>query len=167
MPTASELLGVPVPSDEPAFLMALGAHVASGLTCVIAGAVAALTRKRPGVHPRAGLIYWWGLLLILVTSTIMAALRWPHDLHLLLIGIVAFGSGSLGFVARLRRREGWQQTHIVSMGVSYVALLTGFYVDNGPHLPLWRYLPPAAFWFLPAAIGWPLIARSLRRHAKR
>jgi len=23
------------------------------------------------------------------------------------------------------------------LGVSYVALLTAFYVENGPHLPLW------------------------------
>jgi hypothetical protein len=167
MPTASELLGVPVPSDAPAFLMALGAHVMSGLTCVIAGAVAALTRKSPGIHPRAGLIYCSGMLVILITSTIMAVLRWPHDIHLLIIGIVASVSCSAGLVARLQRREHWRQVHIASMGTSYIALLTGFYVDNGPHLPVWQHLPPAAFWILPAAIGLPIVARSLRRHGNR
>jgi hypothetical protein len=31
--------------------------------------------------------------------------------------------------------------HVTAMGVSYIVLLTAFYVDNGPHLPLWRSLP--------------------------
>ena len=49
------------------------------------------------------------------------------------------------------------------MGVAYVAMLTAFYVDNGPHLPLWDRLPVLAFWLLPSAIGMPIIARSIRR----
>jgi hypothetical protein len=34
--------------------------------------------------------------------------------------------------------------HVTGMAVSYILLLTGFYVDNGPNLPLWRSLPPVA-----------------------
>ena len=33
---------------------------------------------------------------------------------------------------------------------SYAPLLTGFYVDNGPHLPLWDRLPHLSYWLLPA-----------------
>lgn len=47
---------------------------------------------------------------------------------------------------------------------SYLTMLTAFYVDNGPRLPLWELLPPAVFWFLPTAAGIPLIARALARH---
>jgi len=50
------------------------------------------------------------------------------------------------------------------MGASYVLLLTAFYVDNGKSLPLWRELPPIAYWLLPAAIGLPLIIRALFWH---
>jgi hypothetical protein len=50
------------------------------------------------------------------------------------------------------------------MGVSYVLLLTAFYVDNGSNLPLWRTLPPIAFWLLPSAVGLPIIAYALLRH---
>jgi hypothetical protein len=50
------------------------------------------------------------------------------------------------------------------MGASYIFLLTAFYVDNGPNLPLWRRLPDIAFWILPSAIGLPLILRALYRH---
>jgi hypothetical protein len=53
------------------------------------------------------------------------------------------------------------------MGVGYVAMLTAFYVDNGPHLPLWDRLPPLAFWLLPSVIGAPLIARAIRRARHR
>jgi hypothetical protein len=47
------------------------------------------------------------------------------------------------------------------MGTAYVAMLTAFYVDNGPHLPLWDRLPTVAFWLLPSAIGAPIIARAV------
>jgi hypothetical protein len=43
-------------------------------------------------------------------------------------------------------------------------LLTAFYVDNGKSLPLWRWLPPIAYWLLPAAVGVPLIVRAFLRH---
>jgi hypothetical protein len=42
-------------------------------------------------------------------------------------------------------------------------MLTAFYVDNGPHLPVWDHLPTLAFWLLPTAIGAPIIARSVAR----
>jgi hypothetical protein len=44
-------------------------------------------------------------------------------------------------------------------------LLIAFYVDNGKSLPLWKELPPAAYWLLPAAIGIPLIVRALLWHS--
>jgi hypothetical protein len=53
------------------------------------------------------------------------------------------------------------------MGIAYVAMLTAFYVDNGPHLPLWDRLPPLSFWLLPSAIGAPIIARAIIRARTR
>lgn len=52
------------------------------------------------------------------------------------------------------------------MGTAYVAMLTAFYVDSGPHLPLWDRLPTLTFWLLPSAIGTPIIARAVT-HARR
>jgi hypothetical protein len=45
------------------------------------------------------------------------------------------------------------------MGGSYALLLTAFYVDNGPSLPLWNRLPPPAYWLIPNLIAAPLILR--------
>jgi hypothetical protein len=52
------------------------------------------------------------------------------------------------------------------MGTSYVLRLIAFYVDNGKSLPLWRELPPVAYWLLPAAVGIPLIVRALVWHPR-
>jgi len=51
----------------------------------------------------------------------------------------------------------WLRVHIIGMGVSYTVLLTAFYVDNGPHLPLWRQLPTVAYWIAPGLFGLPIM----------
>lgn len=40
--------------------------------------------------------------------------------------------------------------HLTGMSLSYILMLTAFYVDNGKSLPLWKELPPIADWLLPA-----------------
>jgi hypothetical protein len=54
-------------------------------------------------------------------------------------------------------------TSVAALRAAYVAMLTAFYVDNGPHLPLWDHLPVFAFWLLPSVIGAPIIARAVSR----
>ena len=98
----------------------------------------------------------------------LAALRWRQDCYLFIIGAVVFAAATIGYQHRRRHRPG-DTAHIAGMGVAYVAMLTAFYVDNGPHLPLWDRLPTLAFWLLPSAIGAPIIARAIiharARHA--
>ena len=67
-------------------------------------------------------------------------------------------AATIGYRHRRRHRPG-DTGHIAGMGIAYVAMLTAFYVDNGPHLPLWDRLPVITFWQLPSAIGAPIIAR--------
>jgi hypothetical protein len=83
------------------------------------------------------------------TATIMATIRWHEDAHLFAIAVVAFGLGLYGYRARRRHRRGWPLHHAIGMGGSYIALLTGFYVDNGPFLPVWNRLPSTTYWLLP------------------
>ena len=134
----------------------------AGLTAVVTGAVAALVRKGSPRHIRAGRWYYRAITVVFVTATVLAAMRWRQDYYLFLIGAVAFTAATIGYLHRCRRRPG-DTGHIVGMGAAYVAMLTAFYVDNGPHLPLWDRLPPLAFWLLPSAIGAPVIARAVIR----
>lgn len=92
------------------------------------------------------------------------AAGWPLHLHLSDLGALSFAAAYLGRRARQERWRHWVRLHIGGMGSSYVLLLIAFYVDNGKSLPLWKELPPVAYWLLPAAIGVPLIVRALLWH---
>lgn len=159
----SEILGLPIPDAGPVFAVALALHVACGLTAVVGGALAATAKKRAGRHPRAGRVYLWALGGIFGTAAVMAAIRWREDAHLFAIAVVALGLGLYGYRARRLQRPRWYVRHGIGMGGSYIALLTGFYVDNGHFLPIWDRLPTVAYWTLPALVGAPLIWRAMRR----
>ena len=158
------LFGVPLPFSSPWFLGLVGIHILAGLACVIMGLLAMLSRKSPGRHPLSGTIYYWSLLVVFGSSTLMSILRLTEDYPLLLLGGLAFAAATLGRNARRHRQQGWARLHIAGMGTSYVLLLTAFYVDNGKNLPLWRDLPVILYWLLPAAVGLPLIVRALMNH---
>jgi hypothetical protein len=161
---ALQIAGIRLPDAGPVFLAALAVHVVAGATAVLAGVLATGTRKRPGRHPRAGTVYLYAIGVVFATATVLAAIRWHQDWHLFLIATVAFILAVLGRLARRHRPRRWMAWHGAAMAGSYIALLTGFYVDNGPQLPLWDRLPHLLYWLLPAAIGVPLTWRALVRN---
>ena len=165
---ASRILGTEVGSTAPLFLAVLAVHVPAGLTAVVTGAGAALTRKGSPRHVCLGRWYYAAIAVVFVTATLLAALRWREDYYLFLLGALAFAAATAGYLHRRRHRPG-DTGHIVGMGASYAVMLTAFYVDNGPHLPLWDHLPTLAFWLLPGAVATPLTLRAVRRahHAGR
>jgi hypothetical protein len=156
-----EVAGIPIPSDSPAFLAVLGVHVLAGLACVLAGLGAMVARKGPGRHPQFGTVYYRGLVIVWATMAGLAAVRWAEDYHLFVLGTLALAAA---VAARRAVRRQHIRLHLIGMGLSYVLLLTAFYVDNGAHLPLWRELPPLAYWLVPGAVGLPIIVVALRRH---
>jgi cytochrome bd-type quinol oxidase subunit 2 len=161
--SGSDLVGLPIPDSGLVFATALSVHIVSGLTAVTAGALAAAARKRAGRHPCAGCVYLYALSGVLATATVMAIIRWREDTHLLAVAVIAFSLALYGYRARRRHRPAWPPHHAIGMGGSYIALLTGFYVDNGPFLPLWNQLPHLTYWLLPSVVGGPLVWLALRR----
>lgn len=159
---AARILGDQVGSVAPAFLAVLAVHVLAGLTAVISGAIAALAPKGGPRHVRAGRWFYRAITVVFATAAVLAVMRWRQDYVLLIIGAVAYAAATVGYLHRRLARPG-DTGHITGMGIGYTAMLTAFYVDNGPHLPLWDRLPPLAFWILPSAIAAPLIARAVVR----
>ncbi|MGH7918389.1 MAG: DUF2306 domain-containing protein [Candidatus Dormibacteraceae bacterium] len=139
-------------------------HVPAGMTCVVTGAGAAISRKRRGRHPKFGTVYFWALSVVFLSASGLAIIRWTEDRDLFALGTIAFGFATVGYLARKIRWRGWTSFHILGMTLSYVVLLTAFYVDNGPHLPLLNRLPSIPFWTLPSLIGVPLVVRAVRRY---
>jgi hypothetical protein len=164
MDATTTVAGIPIPSTSPWFLGVVGVHVALGLVAVIAGAGAMLSKKRRGRHSTLGTVYFRALLGIFVTSTALSLARWAEDDQLFVLGVLAFAAAWFGRRSARRGSAGWAPFHVVGMGLSYIFLLTAFYVDNGKNLPLWRELPSLAYWLLPAALGVPLIVYTLLRH---
>lgn len=156
--------GLPIPSTSPLFLAGVGLHVIFGLAAVASGATAMLSRKGAGRHPRFGAIYFWALAGLAATATALASMRWRQDAVLFALALGAFAAALVGRRARQRRWRRWPEWHIAGMGGSYIVMLTGFYVDNGPNLPLWRELPLVAYWTAPALVGLPILFWALTRH---
>jgi hypothetical protein len=142
-------------------------HIVTGLTAVILGALAMLSPKGPGRHPRRGRRYLIALCMVVTTGTVIAATNWSRLWHLAALGLVAVALAAGGYTVRRSRPPGWLQLHALGMSGSYVATLTAFYVDNGPRLPLWNQLPPISFWLLPTAVAAPLVLRALRRRGEQ
>ena len=158
-------LGLDVASTSAVFLTILSGHVVAAIVAIAAGLVAMLARKGSRRHRRAGRTYLTAVLVVFLTACVMAAFRWMDDYPLVITGAVAAVSAIFGFLYRRLHRPG-DAPHIIAMALSYVAMLTAFYVDNGPHLPVWNLLPPIIFWFLPATVGVPLTIRAVRRAAR-
>lgn len=156
--------GIVVSCDSSIFLAVLAIHIPAGMICVLAGLAALLSKKQPGRHPKFGTIYYWSLSVIFASASIMARLRWAEDYHLFILGTLSFAAATFGRMAHRRCWHDWVRWHITGMGLSYILMLTAFYVDNGKNLPLWKELPVIAYWILPSIVGLPLIANALLHH---
>jgi cell division protein FtsW (lipid II flippase) len=158
-----DFLGIPIPDEGPVFLVAVVIHILAGLVSVATGIGAMVSRKGGRAHITFGRIYLAGIIALFATMAVLAVIRWPLDNHLAILGLIALVAALYGFINR--RRHGADRWHILAMGGSYVVMLTAFYVDNGPFLPIWNLLPSWTFWVIPSIVGAPLIARAIVRRS--
>jgi len=101
------ILGIPIPSTDPAFLTIVGIHVLFGLAAVTTGAVAMLSRKGRGRHSSWGAIYFWCLSGVFATMSALSFMRWVENYHLFILGALAFASAYFGRSAARRRWQQW------------------------------------------------------------
>jgi hypothetical protein len=164
MDGTTTIAGITIPSTAPWFLAVVGFHIVMGLACVIAGAAAMLSPKRRGRHSICGTIYFWCLLAVFISMAALSVARWSEDDVLFALGALSFAAAFAGRRSARHRGPGWASIHVIGMGLSYVVLLTAFYVDNGKSLPVWRDLPPITYWLAPSMVGLPLMIWALLRH---
>lgn len=158
------VFGVPVPSVDPVFIAVVRFHILVGIVCVAAGATAMLSAKGRGRHSTFGTIYYWCLAIVVATATGLSVVRWAENYHLFALGALSLAAATVARTALRQRWRNWVRLHITGMGLSYILMLTAFYVDNGKNLPLWRELPQWAFWVLPTLFGLPIVINAILRH---
>lgn len=160
----TDLFGIPVPSTDPVFLALVVVHIAISPVAVISGLIAMFSDKTSTRHRANGRVYFWSISFSFVTVLILAFMRWPHNIHLLTIGSLTFGLTFIGRRLTKVKPGRWPRLHTICMGLSYVLLLTGFYVDNGKNLPFWNLFSMWFFYVFPSLVGIPIIIRVLRTH---
>ena len=116
------LLGIPIPSTDPAFLAIVGIHVLFGVAAVITGAVAMLSNKGRGRHSRFGTVYFWCLFGVFATMSALSFIRWAADYHLFVLGALSFAAAIFGRTAAKRRWRQWPRLHVTGMGTSYILI---------------------------------------------
>ena len=84
-----DFFGIPIPDEGPVFLVTVVVHIIAGLTCVIAGVVAMVSRKGGRVHIAFGRVYVGGIAVVFASMAVLAAIRWPLDNHLAILGLIA------------------------------------------------------------------------------
>ena len=131
---------------------------------VATGLFAMFADKKSIRHKKNGKIYFWSISFSFGTVLILSFMRWPHNVHLLIIGTFTFCLTFMGRKLAKSKTKDWTRTHTICMGVSYILLLTGFYVDNGKNLPFWSMFPAWFFYFFPSVVGIPIIIKVLMTH---
>jgi uncharacterized membrane protein len=148
--------GIAIPFSSPVLLAVVAIHVLAGLLCVVSGVGAMLGRKGDDRHRIFGRVYFMSFMVVFITAAVLSAARWREDYYLFIIGAAAFASAFAGRSA-VKRPQVWRiKTHITGMGLSFILLLTAFYLDNGANLPVWKNLPHFMYWLLPFAAGIPI-----------
>src|SRR3954464_8890488 len=109
--------GIEIPSTSPVFLaVVLGVHIPLGLACVVIGAMAMLSRKRQGRHSKFGTVYFWCLLALSTSATVLFLMRWNENYHLFTLGALSFACAWFGRAALRGRWRYWVRLHIAGMG---------------------------------------------------
>lgn len=141
------------------FEVVLRIHVVAGTAALVAGAIAMFSRKRRGLHMKAGSAYHWLVAMVCVSAVAMATLDWDRLWWFLPISMGSYAFALTGYRAAKRRSDrNWVTRHVSGFGGSYIAMVTALLVVN------WRFITgvpgvisPLA-WSLPTLLGSPVIA---------
>jgi hypothetical protein len=161
---ATTIAGIPVPSDARLFLAFIHLHIVAGLTAVIAGAIAMPSAKCPGRHPRAGTVYYCG-----------SCRRFRHNVRSRVLPMERGLSPVHAGVCVVCRHCDWPgcKAKTVAILAAHSYHWNGRVLPPDDHsllcgqranLPVWRELPPLAFWLLPTLVGAPILINALLRH---
>jgi hypothetical protein len=147
--------------------MIIVAHASIGVAVLLLGLTALTARKRRGRHTRAGTVYFWIMVPLLVSGVVIGARHpgiSPFEVAVIPTGVPLL----LGYWAVRRRPrrflgQPWLTWHISGMGGSFIGVVTA-----GGFQTVYRLLPDnpvmvTLMFALPSVVGSVLIARTIAR----
>jgi len=102
------------------FKVLLTLHVVSGFTALIIGVVPMVAKKGGKLHKKSGLIYFWAMFGVFITSVPMAFIKW--NIFLFTIGIFSFYFVLTGY--RFAKRKGWHLLTSFDKGIMLTTFTT-------------------------------------------
>jgi uncharacterized membrane protein len=136
----------------------LAVHIVLGISGLLLGPVAMLSRKCPGLHTNAGEVYHWVMLGLCLSAGVLAFLDWKRLWWFVLVALGSYAFAFVGYVAAKHRWQGWLRAHLTGQGGSYIAMLTALLVVNWENLTGSRGIYSPWAWALPTVVGTPIIA---------
>jgi hypothetical protein len=131
-------------------------HVASGAVALALGPLALLAaRRRRRSYRQLRDAYYWTVLVVCATATVVSLLAWARLWWLVPIAALSYGLALVGYLGSRHNWPLWARAH--GWGGSYIALVTALLVVSVRGV---SGVLEAIAWILPAAIGVPLIVRA-------
>lgn len=93
-------------------------HIAAGFTSLASGILALIVTKGGKLHRRAGLLFFWAMMLIALTAVSISISR-KND-FLLMIAIFSFFQAYFGYRAILRKQFDYHWADILVLGIAAV-----------------------------------------------
>ncbi|CAM3103158.1 DUF2306 domain-containing protein [Filibacter tadaridae] len=138
-------------------------HITFGTLCLIVGLIAAFSKKQRGWHTFLGELYHGSYVVVFISAVVTSVMHWQESAYLFFIAFFSYGLALYGYQARKRRSHNWLPKHIGGMLGSYIGIVTAVLIVNVSDIPILNEFPTLIFWFLPTAIGTPIIIAVSRR----
>jgi hypothetical protein len=130
------------------YTVALVLHIAAGVAGVLFGPPVLYFAAVRGITRFAG-AYHASVLLVCVSAAVLAVLDFAGLWWFLLVAAGSYAFAVRAVIAARQRRLNWLGRYIRGQGGAYIALWTAIVVVSVNHLPV--------VWFIPTAVGAPLI----------
>jgi hypothetical protein len=131
-------------------------HVASGVVALALGPLALLAaRSHRRSFPWLRDTYYWTVLVVCTTATVVSVLAWARLWWLVPIAALSYGLALAGYLGSRHDWPPWVRAH--GWGGSYIALVTALLVVSARGVSGGL---EAVAWIVPAAIGIPLIVHA-------
>jgi hypothetical protein len=138
--------------------LVLALHVTAGVAGLLLGPLAMRAVLRGRAIDRVSQ-YHWAVAAVCGSAIVLAALDWAALWWFVPIAVGSYAFALVAYLPIRQRWAGWRTREVRGVGGSYIALWTAVFVVSASAFP--------PLWFVPTAVGAPLLERLSHRLGER